>query len=260
MVLTATAPPDLLAMLKSILIDPAVYKASVDRPNITFTTRKSKFGGKIPKAVMNGKTSAGKTILLLTYHKSNIQAAVVTHTVHVICVQQYLVQGHLSAIYSWQLQHYGCLQQRYLYCVFVIDAYWQPLVEEVAAEIGSATTIIYVDCKKSAIDLATSFNQHTEIKTAAYTGEDTTKADKKSVLMNWSANEITLVVATSAFGLGVNKPDVRYVIHLGVPDSLESWMQKAGRGGRDGNNCVGMLSYLCIICSHSYLYSEIVFL
>lgn len=87
MVLTATAPPDLLEMLKSILIDPAVYKASVDRPNITFTARKSKFGGKIPKAVMDGKTSAGKTILLLTYHKSNTQSVVVTHTVHVnMCV------------------------------------------------------------------------------------------------------------------------------------------------------------------------------
>ena len=66
MVLTATAPPDLLEMLKSILIDPAVYKASVDRPNITFTTRKSKFGGKIPKAVMDGKTSPGEIIVLLT--------------------------------------------------------------------------------------------------------------------------------------------------------------------------------------------------
>jgi len=72
--------------------------------------------------------------------------------------------------------------------LFIIDTYWQPLVEEVAAEIGKASTIIYVDCKKSAIDLTTAFNQHTDIKTAAYTGEDTSKADKKSVLMNWSAD------------------------------------------------------------------------
>ena len=57
MELTATAPPDLLKMLKSILINPAVYKASVNCPYITFTT---KFGGRIPKAVMDGKTSPGK--------------------------------------------------------------------------------------------------------------------------------------------------------------------------------------------------------
>ena len=100
-----------------------------------------------------------------------------------------------------------------MYCLFAIGAYWQRLVEEVAAEIGNAPTIIYVDCKKSAIDLATSFNQHTDIKTAAYTGEDTSKADKTSVLMNWSADDITLVVATSAFGLSVNKPDVDQECH-----------------------------------------------
>lgn len=97
--------------------------------------------------------------------------------------------------------------------------------------------MIYVDCKKSAIDLTTTFNQHTPLKTAAYTGDETNKADKRSVLANWCANEISVVVATSAFGLGVNKPNVRNVIHIGVPDSLESWVQEAGRGGRDGNNC-----------------------
>ena len=42
------------------LTDPAVYKASVDHPNITFTAGRSKFGGKIPKAVVDGKTSPGK--------------------------------------------------------------------------------------------------------------------------------------------------------------------------------------------------------
>jgi len=96
----------------------------------------------------------------------------------------------------------------------MIDIYWQPLVEEVAAKIGKASTIIYVDCKKSAIDLTTAFNQHTDIKMAAYTGEDTSKADKKSVLMNWSADEITLIVAISGFSLGINKPYVRSMCHI----------------------------------------------
>ena len=88
---------------------------------------------------------------------------------------------------------------------------------------------MYIDCKKSAIDLMTAFNQHTDIKTAAYTREDTSKADQKSVLMNWSADEITLTVANSGFGLGVNKPYVRSMCHT-------PWMQKARRGGRDENN------------------------
>ena len=111
------------------------------------------------------------------------------------------------------------------------------MVEEMAQEIGNSPTIIYVDSKKSALDLTTSFNQHSEIKAAAYTGEDTSKSDKKAVLSNWADDEISLVVATSAFGLGVNKPNVHFVYHLGVPPSVEAWVQEAGRSGRDGNQC-----------------------
>ena len=81
-------------------------------------------------------------------------------------------------------------------------------------------------------------------KAAAYTGEETSKSDKKAVLSNWADDEISLV-ATSAFGLGVNKPNVRFVFHVGVPPSVEAWVQEAGRGGRDGNQCTG--SY-CINC------------
>lgn len=65
-------------------------------------------------------------------------------------------------------------------------------------EIGDSPTIVYVDSKKAAIDLTTSFNQHTTIRTAAYTGEETSKSDKKHVLARWIDNDITLVVATSA--------------------------------------------------------------
>ena len=101
-------------------------------------------------------------------------------------------------------------------------------------EIGNSPNIVYVDSKKSALDLTTSFNQHSEIKAAVYTGEDTSKSDKKAVLSNWADEEMSLVVAISAFGFGVNKPNVYYVYHLGVPPSVEARVQDAGRGGRDG--------------------------
>ena len=113
-----------------------------------------------------------------------------------------------------------------------------------AQEIGNSPTIIYVDSKKSTLDLTISFNQHSEIKAAAYTGEDTSKSDKKAVLSNWADDEISLV-ATSAFGLGVNKPIVHFVYHVGVLPSVEAWVQEAGRGGRDGNQCTGSF---CINC------------
>jgi ATP-dependent DNA helicase RecQ len=77
-------------------------------------------------------------------------------------------------------------------------------------------------------------------RVACFTG-DTGSRDRRRILSDWRADAIDLVVATSAFGMGVDKADVRTVIHACVPETLDRYYQEVGRGGRDGASVICVL-------------------
>lgn len=92
--------------------------------------------------------------------------------------------------------------------------------------------IVYVYSRKATVRIAELLNDN-GIK-AGYYHAGLSSVEKDVKQLSWQRDDTRVMVATNAFGMGIDKPDVRLVVHLGPPDSLEAYYQEAGRGGRDG--------------------------
>ena len=103
------------------------------------------------------------------------------------------------------------------------------------------TGIVYCLSKKDCDDTAKDMRK-AGIKAKAYHA-GLGREERTQTQDSWLQDKTKVVCATIAFGMGIDKPDVRFVIHQSIPQSIEGYYQESGRGGRDGGPCLCLLLY-----------------
>lgn len=102
--------------------------------------------------------------------------------------------------------------------------------------------IIYTSKIADAQKLYEQLREYGYERTSIMTGKTQNK-DRQKIIEQWQSRKIDIIVATSAFGLGVDQSEVRAVIHACIPENLDRFYQEVGRGGRDGRACLSLLLY-----------------
>ena len=115
----------------------------------------------------------------------------------------------------------------------------QELIHILSHTTGAA--IVYVRSRRRSKELATALVKAGLEATFYHAGLESDDKDQRQ--QAWTADRTRIIVATNAFGMGIDKPDVRLVIHYDCPDSIEAYFQEAGRAGRDGQQAYAVLLY-----------------
>ncbi len=103
------------------------------------------------------------------------------------------------------------------------------------------TGVVYVRNRKRTREISDWLKQKSIAADFYHAGLDGRERDARQDA--WMKERIRVIVSTNAFGMGIDKPNVRFVVHMDLPDSPEAYFQEAGRGGRDGNKAYAILLF-----------------
>ncbi|WVQ85440.1 hypothetical protein IAT38_007605 [Cryptococcus sp. DSM 104549] len=148
---------------------------------------------------------------------------------------------------SLQIEGCLCLQQSFnrpnlTYSVVPKKTGFQQSIVKLIKDYGESSGIIYCNSRDQCENLAKVLREKYDLRAHHYHA-GMSKGDRRMRQEGWQNHEYEIIVATVAFGMGIDKPDVRYVIHHTLPRSLEGYYQETGRAGRDGKPSSCFLYY-----------------
>ncbi|APZ48866.1 hypothetical protein BW721_03780 [Jeotgalibaca sp. PTS2502] len=111
--------------------------------------------------------------------------------------------------------------------------------------------VIYFSSKKQADSVSQLISDRTQLKVDTYHA-DRSSEDRTTIQRQFLSNKLDVICATSAFGMGINKENIRSIIHYHLPNTVEEYIQEVGRAGRDGKQSIATLLYSYTDLSFKY--------
>ena len=139
-----------------------------------------------------------------------------------------------------QIHEASFVRENIAYRIFKSEAKKRRIIE-FCKTLTRSTGIIYCQTRKSVKEVSQLLNSE-KISYASYHG-GMNREDREKAMNSWMDESSKIMVATNAFGMGIDKPNVRFVIHYEISESIEAYFQEAGRAGRDQEKAIALAFY-----------------
>lgn len=166
----------------------------------------------------------------------NIPIIALTASATIIVQEDIIKQLHFT---NYQVFHQSFERKNLSYSVFKVESKINKLIAILQSVPGPS--IVYCRSRKQSNNVCTLLQLQNISADFYHAGLHYNERNKKQ--QDWMNNTTRVIVCTNAFGMGIDKPDVRTVIHFDTPDCIENYYQEAGRAGRDGKKAYAILLY-----------------